>query len=115
MFWDLPSDDFNNRCGRGSYPIIRAVSTIVKGNTVCKEITERNGQLTTPSPTTPSPTTPSPTTPSPSGTEKTETASPGCNCSCNSGGLKETATNKMIVFAVFVAYFSLKPRVAGAI
>ena len=67
------------RCGRGSYPIVRAVSNIVKGNKVCKETSGRNGQLTTailsPSPTTPSPTTPSPTTPSPSGTEKTETVS----------------------------------------
>jgi len=25
MFWDLPSDDFNNRCGAGKYPIISAV------------------------------------------------------------------------------------------
>jgi len=25
MFWDLPSDDFNNRCGTGRYPIISAV------------------------------------------------------------------------------------------
>merc|ERR1719264_1373535 len=103
MFWDLPSDDFNNRCGRGSYPIVRAVSTIVKGNTVCKEISGRNGLLTT---AIPSPTTPSPTTPHPSGTEKTETTSPGCNCSCNSGALKETGIIKMIVFAIVVAYFS---------
>lgn len=26
MFWDLPSDDFNNRCGTGKYPIITAVN-----------------------------------------------------------------------------------------
>ena len=25
MFWDLPSDDFNNICGGGAYPIIRTV------------------------------------------------------------------------------------------
>lgn len=26
MFWDLPSDDFSNRCGNGKYPIIQRVA-----------------------------------------------------------------------------------------
>ena len=38
------------RCGRGSYPIIRGVSNIIKGKKVCKKVSEENGQLTTPSP-----------------------------------------------------------------
>ena len=29
MFWDLPSDDFNNRCGGGRYPIISAVYKVL--------------------------------------------------------------------------------------
>ncbi|XP_023347581.1 acidic mammalian chitinase isoform X3 [Eurytemora carolleeae] len=29
MFWDLPSDDFNNRCGGGRYPIISAVDKVL--------------------------------------------------------------------------------------
>ena len=29
MFWDLPSDDFRNTCGKGAYPIVRAVSDIL--------------------------------------------------------------------------------------
>lgn len=87
MFWDLPSDDFNNRCGRGSYPIIRGVSNIIKGKKVCKKVSEENGQLTTPGL---------------SVTEKTgvETTSPGY-----SGGLKETGIIKMIVFAIAFASF----------
>ena len=31
MFWDLPSDDFKNRFGGGHYPVIRAVSDILRG------------------------------------------------------------------------------------
>ena len=31
MVWDLPSDDFKNRFGGGHYPIIRAVSDILRG------------------------------------------------------------------------------------
>ena len=34
MFWDLPSDDFKNLCGEGRYPIIGAVSGILKGQSV---------------------------------------------------------------------------------
>ena len=30
MFWDLPSDDFNNRCGAGRSPIISAVNKVLK-------------------------------------------------------------------------------------
>lgn len=30
MFWDLASDDFSNMCGSGTYPIIRAVSNILR-------------------------------------------------------------------------------------
>ena len=26
MFWDLPSDDFKNLCGGGTYPLIRTLS-----------------------------------------------------------------------------------------
>ena len=26
MFWDLPSDDFQNLCGNGKYPLIRTLS-----------------------------------------------------------------------------------------
>ena len=35
MFWDLPSDDFSNLCGEGKYPIIGAVSKIVKKGRTC--------------------------------------------------------------------------------
>jgi len=35
MFWDLPSDDFNNRCGGGKYPIIGTVSSILKDRNTC--------------------------------------------------------------------------------
>ena len=37
MFWDLPSDDFGNRCGGGRYPIIGAVSKILKGQSSCRK------------------------------------------------------------------------------
>jgi len=30
MFWDLPSDDFKNRFGEGSYPVIKTVADILK-------------------------------------------------------------------------------------
>ena len=29
MFWDLPSDDFRNLCGGGTYPLIRSVHNIL--------------------------------------------------------------------------------------
>ena len=29
MFWDLASDDFNDRCGEGRYPIISAVDEVL--------------------------------------------------------------------------------------
>ena len=35
MFWDLPSDDFKNLCGGGSYPIIREVHNTLSGGTNC--------------------------------------------------------------------------------
>jgi chitinase len=35
MFWDLPSDDFRGACGDGEYPLITAVSEIVKKGTTC--------------------------------------------------------------------------------
>ena len=30
MFWDMASDDFNNVCGEGKYPLISSVSSVVK-------------------------------------------------------------------------------------
>ena len=39
MFWDLPSDDFRNLCGDGSYPIIRAVHNTLSGGTNCVSAT----------------------------------------------------------------------------
>ena len=30
MIWDLASDDFNNLCGQGRYPLIRTISENVK-------------------------------------------------------------------------------------
>ena len=45
MFWDLPSDDFGNRCGGGKYPIIGAVSKVLMNQTTCgrySQITPRN-------------------------------------------------------------------------
>ena len=35
MFWDLPSDDFRNTCKQGKYPLITAVSEIVKNGKTC--------------------------------------------------------------------------------
>ena len=36
MFWDLPSDDFNNACGGGNYPIIKRVSnTLLAHGSTC--------------------------------------------------------------------------------
>ena len=32
MFWDLASDDFNNVCGEGRYPLISTVSSIVRAS-----------------------------------------------------------------------------------
>ena len=93
------------RCGRGSYPIIRGVSNIIKGKKVCKKVSEENGQLTTPGL---------------SVTEKTgvETVSeyfqflrtttnkyPPQTSPGYSGGLKETGIIKMIVFAIAFASF----------
>ena len=34
MFWDLSTDDFDNHCGEGKYPIISAVNRIV-GSSNC--------------------------------------------------------------------------------
>jgi len=31
MFWDLATDDFNNRCGHGKFPLIGTVSHILNG------------------------------------------------------------------------------------
>ena len=38
MFWDLPSDDFRNLCGDGTYPIIRTVHNILSTGTTCGKI-----------------------------------------------------------------------------
>ena len=35
MFWDLPSDDFKNLCGGGTYPLIRTVSDILLPSSSC--------------------------------------------------------------------------------
>ena len=35
MFWDLPSDDFKNLCGDGTYPIIRTVYNILSSGSLC--------------------------------------------------------------------------------
>ena len=35
MFWDLPSDDFKNLCGNGTYPIIRTVYNILSSGSLC--------------------------------------------------------------------------------
>ena len=35
MFWDLPSDDFRNLCGEGTYPIIRTVHSILSSESTC--------------------------------------------------------------------------------
>ena len=44
MFWDLPSDDFGNLCGGGRYPIIGAVSSVLKNQNTgrCQEETPRH-------------------------------------------------------------------------
>lgn len=56
MFWDLPSDDFNNRCGSGRYPIISAVyDTLSSGGAqptkTTTEIQTTAGPLTSPAST----------------------------------------------------------------
>ena len=38
MFWDLPSDDFKNLCGDGTYPIIRTVHGILSSGSTCGEL-----------------------------------------------------------------------------
>ena len=35
MFWDFASDDFNNLCGDGKYPLIQTISNIVKTGKTC--------------------------------------------------------------------------------
>ena len=35
MFWDLPSDDFDNLCGDGRYPLITTVNNILKTGSTC--------------------------------------------------------------------------------
>merc|ERR1712242_64581 len=44
MFWDLPSDDFGNLCGGGKYPIIGAVSKVLKNQSTrtCQEESPRH-------------------------------------------------------------------------
>jgi len=44
MFWDLPSDDFGDLCGGGKYPIIGAVSNILKNQRTrtCQEESPRH-------------------------------------------------------------------------
>ena len=32
MFWDLPSDDFRNLCGGGTYPLIRSVHSVLSSS-----------------------------------------------------------------------------------
>ena len=36
MFWDLPSDDFKNLCGKGKYPIIKKVYDTLCSENSCK-------------------------------------------------------------------------------
>ena len=38
MFWDLPSDDFKNLCGDGTYPIIRTVHNMLSSGSTCGTI-----------------------------------------------------------------------------
>merc|ERR1711879_964008 len=35
MFWDLPSDDFKNLCGGGTYPLIRSVHNLLSSGSTC--------------------------------------------------------------------------------
>ena len=35
MFWDLPSDDFRNLCGGGTYPLIRSVHSALSSGSTC--------------------------------------------------------------------------------
>ena len=35
MFWDLPSDDFKNLCGEGTYPLIRSVHSLLSSGSTC--------------------------------------------------------------------------------
>ena len=35
MFWDLPSDDFKNLCGKGTYPLIRSVHSLLSSGSTC--------------------------------------------------------------------------------
>ena len=35
MFWDLPSDDFKNLCGGGTYPLIRTLSNSLLSSSGC--------------------------------------------------------------------------------
>jgi len=48
MFWDLPSDDFKNKFGSGQYPVIRAVSNILKlDNPVISHVSTTCSMFTT--------------------------------------------------------------------